>query len=265
MRTSVIRRTAVAATAISLALLVTACGGEKGEGGTDKGKAGATAAAEPAAKALTAAELEKLTLADADVKGHKVSKAGPEDEVAADKVVVDKADCKPLADAVAAVALGDAKATVKRKVVEEPKKGTTDKTDLDDMTDKDIEDALGASLNMTATMVSLSSYDAKGAEEAVATLRTAATACAGGFTMTMGTDKSKVVKVEEAKVSGGQEAAAWTLVSEQDGMKMPHKLALVRQGSTLASFSAINIGAMASGKDFPLPTAVIDAQAAKLG
>ncbi|MFG3306352.1 hypothetical protein [Streptomyces wuyuanensis] len=262
MRTSAIRRTAVAVTAVSLALLATACSGGEGGGG-DKAKGG-SAAAEPAGKALTAAELEKVALAEGEVKGHKVTKTGPEDEVAGDKVVVDKAECKPLADAVAAVPLGEAKATVKRKVIEEPKKDDA-ATELGDLTDKDVEDALGAALDMTATMVSLSSYDGKGAEDALAGLRTAAGACAGGFGMTMGTDKSKVVKVEEIKASGGQEAAAWALVSEQDGQKMPHKVVLVRQGSTIASFSSINLGSIASGKDFPLPTAVIDAQAAKLG
>ncbi|MFD8191460.1 hypothetical protein [Streptomyces wuyuanensis] len=263
MRTSALRRTAVAVTTVSLALLATACSGGEGGGG-DKANGGSSAAAEPAARALTAAELEKLALAEGEVKGHKVTKTGPEDEVAGDKVVVDKADCKPLADAVAAVPLGEAKATVKRKVIEEPKKDDA-ATGLGDLTDKDVEEALGAALDVTATMVSLSSYDGKGAEEAVAGLRTAAGACAGGFGMTMGTDKSKVVKVEEIKASGGQEAAAWALVSEQDGQKMPHKVVLVRQGSTIASFSSINLGSIASGKDFPPPTAVIDTQAAKLG
>ncbi|TFE51508.1 hypothetical protein E3E14_12670 [Streptomyces sp. ICN441] len=267
MRTSAARRTAVAVTAVSLALLTACSGGGTNEGG-DKGKAGSPAAAEPAAKALTATELEKLALAEGEVKGHKVTKAGPEDEVPGGQVVADKAECKPLADAVAAVPLGDAKATVKRKVVEEPKKkddAAADLGDLGDLTDEDVEEALNSAFDLTATMVSVSSYDGKGAEEAVAGLRTAARACAGGFGMTMGTDKSKIVKVEEIKVSGGQEATAWALLSEQEGEKMPHKVVLVRQGATLASFSSFNLGSIASGKDFPLPTAVIDAQAAKLG
>ncbi|MEV1054342.1 hypothetical protein [Streptomyces sp. NPDC049887] len=260
MRNSAVRRTAVAVTAVSLALLTACSGGGNNEGG-DKGKDGSPAAA----KALTAAELEKLALAEGEVKGHKVTKAGPEDEAPGGQVVADKAECKPLADTVAAVPLGDAKATVKRKVIEEPKKKDDAVTDPGDLTDKDVEEALGSAFDLTATMVSVSSYEGKGAEEALAGLRAAAGACAGGFGMTMGTDKSKIVKVEEIKVSGGQEATAWALVSEQEGGKMPHKVVLVRQGATLASFSSFNLGSIASGKDFPLPTAVIDAQAAKLG
>ncbi|GFH36128.1 hypothetical protein [Streptomyces pacificus] len=266
MRTSHVRRhaVAVAVTAVSLALL-TACGGGNDEA-AGKSEGGSPAAAEPAAKALSAAELEKLALAEGEVDGNKVTKAGPEEEVADGEVVADKAECKPLADAVAGVPLGDAKATVKRKVVAEPKEPEeTDLADLADMTDEEMEKALGSALDMTATLVSVSSYDGKGAEEAVAGLRTAAGACAEGFTMTMGTEKSKVVKVEETKVSGGQEATAWVLVSEQEGEKVPHNVVLVRQGANLASFSSFNLGAVASGEDFPLPTAVIDAQAAKLG
>ncbi|MFD4719498.1 hypothetical protein ACFWOY_04010 [Streptomyces sp. NPDC058423] len=117
----------------------------------------------------------------------------------------------------------------------------------------------------TATTVSASSHDGKGAEEAVAGLRTAGGACAGGFGTTTGTDRSEVVEVEEIKAVGGQEAAAWALVSEQEGRKMPHTVVLVRRGSTLASFSSINFGSLPSGREFPLPTAVVDAQAARLG
>ncbi|MFJ2472629.1 hypothetical protein ACIOWI_06500 [Streptomyces sp. NPDC087659] len=117
----------------------------------------------------------------------------------------------------------------------------------------------------TATTVSASSHDGKGAEEAVVGLRTAGGACAGGFGTTMGTDRSEVVEVEEIKAAGGQEAAAWALVSEQEGRKMPHTVVLVRRGSTLVSFSCTNLGSLASGREFPLPTAVIDAQAARLG
>ncbi|MER7816598.1 hypothetical protein [Streptomyces sp. NPDC096153] len=80
--------------------------------------------------------------------------------------------------------------------------------------------------------------------------------------MTTGTDRSEVVKVEEIEAAGGQEGAAWALVSEREGRKTPHTVVLVRRGATPASFSSVNLGSLASG---PLPTAVIGAQAARLG
>lgn len=254
MRSSLIRRSAVAASAVSLALLVTACGGER-TGGADgplKDKAPAESSA-PAAKALTAAELEKAVLADGDVAGYKVAKLGPDDITK--KAVADKAECTPLAEVASGIAQGKPAATAQRKAVEEPKKNASASP----------EDALLGGLNVAIAFDSLHSYDGKGAEEALAAVKAAASACAGGFTTDADGEKTKVLKVEELKVSGGQEAAGWTLTADMEGTEMPVKVAVVRQGSTLASFIAFDFGAMATGqKDFPLPTAVIDAQVGKL-
>ncbi|MFG3495382.1 hypothetical protein [Streptomyces sp. NPDC047928] len=264
MRASLARRSAVAASAVSLALLVTACGSEKTTGGDEgaKGDKGAVADA-GSAKALTAAELEKAIIAQGDVDGYKVQQPGAADRVPAEQVTVDKAACQPLAHAVYAVALGEPKATVGRKVVQEPKKG--DKPSLGDLSEKELEDAVASAFDLTSTMVSLASYEGKGADEAVASLRKAAGECAGGFTLKLAGEAQKVLKVEELKVSGGQEAAGWTVLTQQEGGTMPLKVAVVRQGSTLASFSVVNFGAAGSGKDYDLPTAVIDAQVGKLG
>ncbi|MFB9389774.1 hypothetical protein ACFPM3_29895 [Streptomyces coeruleoprunus] len=251
MRATYIRRSAVAATAVSLALLVTACGGEKGKtGGADKptGGASAPAAAEPAAKVLTAAELESAVIAQGDVKGYKVEKPGADDITK--EVSTDKAECKPLADVVSAVALGTPAATVQRKVVQEPS--------------KDIKSPADA-FNVSAIMDSLAAYEGKGAEEVVASLRAAGTACAGGFTVTADGEKTKVLKVTEQKVTGGQEAVGFTLLSDMEGTPMPVKIAVVRQGGTLASFSVFNLGVATTGaKDFPLPADLIAAQVAKV-
>lgn len=257
MRATVIRRTAVTASAVSLALLATACGGAE-SGGEDKGgKAKESAAATPAAvKALTAAELEKLMVVDGELKDHGIKKAGPGDIVAAKDVTVDKAGCEPLAYAMYGVPLGKSVATAKRKVIDSSNKKSKDAAAEGDMT---------AAFDQTMTLAGLSSYDGKGAEEAVAGLRTAATACAGGFTLTMSGTKQKVVKISEVKVSGGEEAVAWTVVSEQDGEKMPFKIAAVRKGAVVASFTSINMASIATGKDYALPTALINAQVAKLG
>jgi hypothetical protein len=267
MRSTAVRRTALTAAAASLVLLVSACGGEGSGGGTKddtKGKGKGSAAAEPAAGALTAAELENLVLAQGDVKAHKVEKAGPNDDLAAKDVTVDKAGCEPLAHAVAGVPLGEAVGTVKRRVTSEPRTPDPAK-DLGEMTEKEIEDAIAGAFDVTTTLTSLSSYDGKGGADAVAVLRTAGAACGGGFTMSMDGSDLKVTKLTELKVSGGEENTAWAVLAEQDGQSVSYNVAVVRRGGTLASFSAVDVAELLEGKKSTLPTAVIDAQVAKLG
>ncbi|RPK46587.1 hypothetical protein EES39_13330 [Streptomyces sp. ADI92-24] len=258
MRPTAIRRTAVAATVMSLALLAAACGSDSADQDSgNKGKADATASAKPAAKALTAAELEKASLAQGDVKGHKVAKAGPADTVSAGDVTADKAACDAFSDALMGAKAGTPVASTQRKVVSEPKKGA-------DKDSADPEEAFKAAFDITTTLTTLSSYEGKGAEESVAALRTAATGCASGFTMKAAGTKQKIVKIAEEQVKGGEDAAGWTVTIESDGERSTMKLVQVRQGATVASFTALNLAAASSGGDFELPTAVIDAQVAKL-
>ncbi|MET9801221.1 hypothetical protein [Streptomyces sp. NPDC006368] len=252
MRATLIRRTSVAAAAVSLALLGTACSaGKSGDEGAGKGKE--SGAAEPGAvRAPSAAELEKLVLAQGDVAGHKVTKAGPGDTLTAKDITVDKAQCEPIARLIAGVAAGEPAAEVKRKVLEEPKKGDS------------VED-IAAAFDVTLTMPVLGSYEAKGAEETFAALRTAATACAGGFQVTVRGTQRKVLSVTGTPLTGGDEAAAWTVVTEQEGDRMPVKIAAVRKGAVIAGFYAMNVMAAGAGKDYELPKVVVDAQVAKLG
>ncbi|MEU9622411.1 MULTISPECIES: hypothetical protein [unclassified Streptomyces] len=261
MRSTAVRRTAVAAAAVSLALLAAGCGGSDsgsdGKGADAKGKE--SAAAKPAAKALTAAELEKVALAQGDVKGHKVSEAAAKDVISVDDIKVEKKVCAPLADALMGAQVGEPGAFTKRTVVSEPKKGSMDKQD-----DADAEEAFKAAFDITTTQLALGSYDGKGAEESVASLRTAATECAGGFDFTAAGEKQKVSKITEERIKGGEDAAAWTVQVEQDGEKIQFKLVAMRQGPSFASFSSMNLAAMGGGGDFELPTAVVEAQAAKL-
>ncbi|MEV6165045.1 hypothetical protein AB0L71_24610 [Streptomyces sp. NPDC052052] len=255
MRPTVIRRTAVAAGAVCLALLATACGGsDSGSGGDDtaadaKGKG--SAAAQPAVKALTSAELEKAALAQGDVKGEKIAKATAKDTIATEEVTTDKEACTPLADALMGAAIAKPAASTLRHSVSEPKKGAT---------------GMAAALDITTTQISLASYDGKGAEETIAGLRTAATECAGGFTLTAKGEKQKVTKIAEEQVTAGEEAAAWTVTVEQEGESVPFKLVAFRQGATVATFSAFNMAAAGGldGVEFGLPTALVEGQAAKL-
>ncbi|GGW32814.1 hypothetical protein [Streptomyces griseoloalbus] len=263
MRTSAVRRTALAASAAALALLATACGGSGDEDKADdgKGKADSTASASaaPAAKALTAAELEKVALAQADVKSGKVAtKVAATDDIAKDQVKTDDAACLPLAHAQAGVAQAEPAATVKRSWTGEPVKpaeGTSP------------EDALMAGLDVDKMLINLASYEDGGAEQAMKGLTAAAEKCAGGFTATVSGEKAEVVEVATtAAPEGGDEAAAITLtVAADENVKAPSKIIVVRKGATLVSFSAVNLAAVATGEDFEVPAEVVDAQLGKLG
>ncbi|MFJ6576499.1 hypothetical protein ACIQMY_11085 [Streptomyces sp. NPDC091368] len=250
------RSTAAVVTAASLALLVSACGsGDEDAGkGTGKGSAAPSASATssaPDTKALSSAELEKLIVEQADLPGHQVQKAKPADLVKSDAVATDKPSCKPLADAMSFLATGKPAATAHRKAIEVPKsEGATASP----------KDALGA-LSAPVTSVALGSYDGQGAQEAFASLKTAGTDCAGGFTVIGGGEKTKVTKVAQESVSAGEESLAWTVTVDMDGEPFVTKVAVFRKGGTLASFSTLSLG----GTVKDLPKAVIDAQAAKLG
>ncbi|MEV1023875.1 hypothetical protein [Streptomyces sp. NPDC050264] len=265
MRATTVRRTALTVSAVSFALLVTACGGGDQ---SDEGSSGSAGAADkPAAKALTAAELEKRVIAQGDVKDRQIKKPGKDDAFEPGSVSVDKAECEPVAQVLSALPAGKPAASVQRLVVEESaqaKKGMPSVEELGKMTTKEAEEATIDSLDITKTLTSLWSYDAEGAEQTLTTLREAGKKCAGGFTMTADGEKQQVTKVSEEKVSAGQDAVAWTVGTKQDGTPADTKVVVFRQGSTLAGFSSFNIAAVTRGETFEQPTAVIDAQAAKL-
>ncbi|MEU3658525.1 hypothetical protein AB0E77_01960 [Streptomyces sp. NPDC032940] len=262
MRSTAVRRTALATSAAALALLVTACGGSSDEGAkTGAGKADGdknASSAPAAAKALTAAELEKAALAQADVKNGKVTEAAATDDIPQDQVKADKAECQPLVFAQTGVAAGKPAATVKRSWTEEGKKPSGD--DLS-------EEALTDAFDLDKLLVTLASYEDGGAETVLKDVNSAVSACAGGFSYTVAGVKTQVVKVVADKApAGADEAVGVTLtVAGDEGDKFPLKVAVTRKGSTVASFTVMNLASAASGKDFPFPTEISDAQLAKLG
>ncbi|MFB8121347.1 hypothetical protein ACFVG1_05340 [Streptomyces bacillaris] len=272
MRATAVRRTALAACAVSLTLLVTACGGssdaDAGNGKSDKaGAADASSQAPKAeadAKALSAAELETASLEQGDVEGHKVTKAGPDDEVPADGLKTDKDACLPVVHAMFGVAADGSKASAKRKVVTDPAKGA--KKSVEDMSEGEVEDAMKAAFDLTSTFVALNTYDGAAGPDAYAGVKKAAAECAGGFNVTIAGDQQKIVSITEEKITGGDEAAAWTVVQEQDGAKSAYKLVALRKAGTVATFFSFNLTAGADGgAKFTLPTEVVAAQAKKLG
>ncbi|GFN05842.1 hypothetical protein Smic_43980 [Streptomyces microflavus] len=177
MRATAVRRTALAACAVSLTLLVTACGGSSDaeDGKNDKGGAanGADSAPKTSAKALSAAELETASLKQGDVEGHKIAKTGPDDEMPEGGVTVDKEACLPVAHAMYGVAQKGSAATAKRKVVSEPKKADAKKS-VEDLTDGDAEDVLKAAFDVTSTFIALHAYEGTAGPDTFAALKKAA-------------------------------------------------------------------------------------------
>ncbi|MEU8889277.1 hypothetical protein [Streptomyces sp. NPDC048442] len=257
MRRTDLRRTAVAAVAAaSLTLLVGACA-------ADKPAAHAPAAGAPAkpeeaaAKALSAAELEKAALAEGDLSTHMVKNGTKADEVPDGAVKTDKAECKPLGDAMAAIPMGKPAAHVLRKAVEKPAKM---KVDPNASAEEKAKAGIAA-MTQPVTADRLASYEGKGAQEAFAALSKAGQACGGGFTGDQAGEKVKITKVLADTVTGGDEAQGWTLTMDGDGTEVVMKLAAVREGSTLATFYTISLGGTVKAQ----PAGVIDAQVKKLG
>ncbi|MFI8302505.1 hypothetical protein ACIF80_03425 [Streptomyces sp. NPDC085927] len=258
MRTTAVRRSALAASAAALALLVTACGGsDDGDSGKgDEGRADSSSA--PAAKALTAAELEKVALVQADMKdGKVVTKVPATDDVAAGKVKAEDEACQPLAYVQAGVPVGSPAASVKRSWTSEPQKPAEG---------ADPEKALLAGLDMDKVLVTLASYEDGGAEQVIKDVDAAAEKCAGGFDYTAMGEKFEIVKAAETEApKGADEALAITLTISAEGVQAPVNIVVTRTGSTVAAFSAINLAAMGTGENAPFPAQISDAQLAKLG
>jgi hypothetical protein len=260
LRSAAVRRTALAASVAALALFATACGGDdkadKGASGEDKG--GTAASSAPAAKALTAAELEKAALTQADVKSGKITeKVSAAEATAQDKVKVTDKACAPLAYLQTGSYVGKPAATALRKWTGDPKKPAADATD---------EEKFFAGVG-TTSVVTLASYENGGAEQAMKDLNTAAAKCAGGFSFTVAGDTSKNLKVAKtAAPKGGDEAFALTLSFQiEEGAEAPVKGVVVRKGATLAYFPAVDMASAVAGKDWDFPTDIVDAQVAKLG
>ncbi|WP_149184914.1 hypothetical protein [Streptomyces sp. TRM49041] len=251
-----------------------ACGGG-GQEGTREAAPAASAAvavspeAAPSHGEAVAAELEKLALAQGDVKGHTVEKVDTWHEVTVESVAVDKAACEAFGDAIAGAAVGRPAATAQRMVEAELTKALTDE-ELLELPDDQIGQAMVSAISGTYTVVTIASYDGKGAEEALSTLRSAAKACVGGgFTMTSGVLRGgthwHVEDVKEVAVPGKRDGLAWEVMtqSEPGAMENPFKAVVIRTGRLLAVFSSRNNFA-GDQSDFAAPTAVIDAQLAKL-
>ncbi|MFJ7206413.1 hypothetical protein ACIQWR_23105 [Streptomyces sp. NPDC098789] len=260
MRSTLVRRSVLTASAVSLALLVTACGSDKAA--KDESKDGGTSAApsapaaDPAAKAKTAAELKGLLVTQADLAEHVVKEAtATELQEATAAYTTTKTECQPLALVMAGSGPGKVAANVATKVTGKPKAPAADASAEEKL--KAITDAL----KVTATMDALNSYEGNGAQEAFAAVKAAGTACAAGFPGAKEADTGKVTKIAPGPaVTAGDEAVSFTVERELDGDKTPTQLVVVRKDNTLAALYTISFGGNAEAAKV-----VVDTQVKKLG
>ncbi|MFF3725710.1 hypothetical protein ACFYYM_25430 [Streptomyces erythrochromogenes] len=259
MRSTLVRRSVITASAVSLALMATACGSDKADTKADAkpSAAASSAPAAAAAKGKTDAELASLLLTQAEAPKDTVVKAPTAAQVAALAATTDKAECKPIVQASSMAPQGTSTGVARTNVG-----GTSGKPADPNASEADkLKAGLEMLTGVTGTAVTLTSYDGKGAEEAFAAFKTAGTACAGGYTMTQDGETVKVNKVTPGDaVTGGDEAVSFIADLSDAETSMAGQLIVVRKGNTLATFSVQNL----SGKP-ELPKAVIEAQAKKLG
>ncbi|WP_043194481.1 hypothetical protein [Streptomyces sp. NRRL F-2664] len=245
------------ASALSLAVLATACGSDKADKADAKPSDAAATSAAPAAKGKTDAELAALLLTQAEAPKDSVVKAPTAAQLAALTATTDKAECKPVVQAASMAPQGTSTGVARTQVGGTSGKAADPSASEADKLKAGLEMLTGA----TGTSVTLTSYDGKGAAEAFAAFKTAGTACAGGYTMTQDGETVKVNKVTPGEaVAAGDEAASFLADFGDAEAPMAAQLIVVRKGNTLATFSVQNVG----GKP-ALPKDVIDAQVKKLG
>ncbi|WP_053702822.1 hypothetical protein [Streptomyces sp. WM6368] len=258
MRSALVRRTVLTASAVSLTLLATACGSDKADKADAKPDAKPSApasSAAPAAKGKTDAELVKLLVTQADLADHTFKDSTPAEAAAGATATSDKPECKVLVQAQAFVPAGTPSGTARTKAVATPKPAA------EGASPEDAAKAIVGALGSTATTVTLASYEGKGAEEAFAAVKTAGEKCAGGYSATQDGETTKITKAAPgAAVTAGDEALPLTIELDVDGDKLTTQLILVRKGNTVATFSSLSLSGTAEQ-----PKALVEAQAKKLG
>ncbi|GAA5016778.1 hypothetical protein [Streptomyces siamensis] len=212
-----------------------ACGGQgtdEKDSGSKKPAAKATPAAQEGLKPLTEAQLTKAAITKADVKGYRVGNT-PDDEIPEVSVPAKPATCQAVADMFLLGTEPDATARVSRS--------------LTSLTQTD-----GTLLRMG--LLAQKEADAK---KVVADLRTQSQEC-NSYEHT----DYKYTGVKPLKDPGlGDESVSYTMTSDIEGEKFPVTYSVVRSGSTLVVFYAMNA---LGGKAPEVPAAVMEAQVTKL-
>ncbi|WP_411101337.1 sensor domain-containing protein [Streptomyces sp. cmx-4-9] len=257
MRSALVRRSVLTASAVSLTLLATACGSDKADTKADAKPSGAATSAAPAAKGKTDAELAPLLITQAEAPEYIEAKDAAKKTAAAGQTgTADKPECKVLLDVMGQQKVGAPTGVANTALGAKPKEAAPNASEEEKL------EAIKNAFSITTTLTGLSSYDGKGAAEALASVKTAGQACAGGFTVTDGKDSTKFESVKPGEaVSLGDEAVSLTLTLDlEDGDKSTVLLTLVRKADTVASFASISLAGQAVS-----PKTLIEAQVKKLG
>ncbi|MBT2365088.1 hypothetical protein J7E88_07085 [Streptomyces sp. ISL-10] len=253
------RRIATAAAAVALTCAgATAC--EDDDEGTPDGKHAATSAspadapttnaptasAEPgpaerpsSGRTLTEAELTRAALVTGDVPGYEVTPLQGGDEPGTEKA--DKPACAPLAAVINGAPEPAAAATVYRTAVDSTEEGKETQT--------------------VVTLI-LTSHSDGGAEQLLASLRTAVDACAGGFTTHSADSVSTYSDVQKLPApQAGDESVAYRVTGAVTGAKVPLVFHVVRRDASVATFYTANF---LDAKTPDVPAELIREQTAKL-
>ncbi|WP_428954295.1 hypothetical protein [Streptomyces sp. cg35] len=200
--------------------------------GADDAKSADRPAAKAALKPLSEAQLKQAVITEADVKGYRVGALGKGD-IAEVSVPAKPAACQPIADLFLLGTEPDAAAIVARSV--------TSLTETD----------------TTVIQLGLLAHEEADAKKVLAGLRTASEKCEAyehtGY-------KYSGVKPRKAP-DLGDEAVSYEMTGKIDGETIPMTYTVVRTGSTVASFYAMNI---LDAKQAEVPGEIIRAQLAKL-
>ncbi|MFG2618428.1 hypothetical protein ACGFXC_12460 [Streptomyces sp. NPDC048507] len=261
MRTALVRRTVLTASAVSLTLLATACGSDKADGkdgAKPDARPSAASSAPVAAKGKTDADLTALLVTQAEVpdyllKADAGAKLAQSDQVA---ISTDKPACKVLAQTQSLQKIGKPTGVARTALGAKPKDVAAGASA------EEKAEAIKKALGITTTMTGLASYDGQGAQETLAAFKSAGQMCAGGFSATAEGETTKYQSVAAGPaVSAGDEAVSLAVTMDlEDGDKATLLMAMARKGSTVATFSSISLTGTAES-----PKTLIDTQVKKLG
>ncbi|MDX3643410.1 hypothetical protein [Streptomyces sp. MB09-02B] len=239
---STMSRMAVAVSVVATLGLTAACGGGGDEDKAEKkpSAAGSASSAEDAKSgedgagkaALTEAQLKEAALAKGDVKGYTISDM-PADQMPAVPVPAKPAACQPLANMFYFTSDPQATDRAGRRV-----------TAVDEV-------------SATVIALALAAHEQSDAEKVMADLRKATESCDGYEQV-----GNKYTDIETLTApKQGDEAVAYKLKGDIEGAKIPMSFTVVRSGSTLITFSSMN---MLDADKTEVPAEVLDAQVAKL-
>ncbi|MFE2538401.1 hypothetical protein [Streptomyces sp. NPDC059371] len=236
---SVPGRVLVGICAMAALAATAACGAkdtDSNTGGSARGSKKPAAEAKPAAqeglKPLTEAQLTKAVLTEKDLKGYRVRDT-PDDEIPDVSVPANPATCQALADMFLLGTEPDATARVSRSV-----------TNL-------------KATDATVLRVGLLAQKEADAKKVVADLRAQSGKCNSYEHTDYHYTEVKPVKAPAL----GDEAVSYSMTSDIEGTKIPVTYAVVRSGSTLAVFYAMNI---LSDKAPDVSSDVMEAQVTKI-